>query len=74
MRLTELTGKEVINLGDGGRLGTIDDCEIIFDPAMAVFKRWCSAIIPDFLVSLAPGARTIFPGRRSSASAMKYYC
>ena len=31
MRVSELSGKEVINLGDGGRLGTIDDCELSFD-------------------------------------------
>nr|WP_092067767.1 YlmC/YmxH family sporulation protein [Dendrosporobacter quercicolus]NSL46764.1 YlmC/YmxH family sporulation protein [Dendrosporobacter quercicolus DSM 1736]SDL63187.1 sporulation protein, YlmC/YmxH family [Dendrosporobacter quercicolus] len=31
MRLSELTGKEVINIGDGGRLGIIDDCDLSFD-------------------------------------------
>jgi YlmC/YmxH family sporulation protein len=31
MRLSSLTGKEVINLGDGARLGTIDECELTFD-------------------------------------------
>ena len=31
MRLSELSGKEVINLGDGGRLGIIDDCDLCFD-------------------------------------------
>jgi YlmC/YmxH family sporulation protein len=31
MRLSELTGKEVINLGDGARLGVIDECELTFD-------------------------------------------
>lgn len=31
MRVSELSGKEVINLGDGGRLGVIDDCELSFD-------------------------------------------
>lgn len=31
MRLGELTGKEVINLGDGAKLGTIDECELSFD-------------------------------------------
>lgn len=31
MRLSELTGKEVINLGDGARLGTVDECELSFD-------------------------------------------
>ncbi|EAX47088.1 PRC-barrel domain protein [Thermosinus carboxydivorans Nor1] len=31
MRLSELSGKEVINLGDGSRLGVIDECELSFD-------------------------------------------
>jgi YlmC/YmxH family sporulation protein len=31
MRLSDLTGKEVINLGDGARLGVIDECELTFD-------------------------------------------
>jgi len=32
MRLSDLAGKEVINLGDGGRLGIIDDdCDLCFD-------------------------------------------
>lgn len=31
MRLSEFTGKEVINLGDGARLGVIDECELTFD-------------------------------------------
>ncbi|GMA99390.1 YlmC/YmxH family sporulation protein [Pelosinus sp. IPA-1] len=31
MRLSELSGKEVINLGDGARLGIIDECELNFD-------------------------------------------
>lgn len=31
MRLSELNGKEVINLGDGARLGVIDECEVMFD-------------------------------------------
>ncbi len=31
MRLSEFSGKEVINLGDGSRLGTIGECEIIFE-------------------------------------------
>lgn len=33
MRLSEFSGKEVINLGDGARLGVIDDCELTFDVA-----------------------------------------
>jgi len=31
MRLSHLSGKEVINLSDGSRLGVIDDCELTFD-------------------------------------------
>ncbi|MBP2628827.1 MAG: sporulation protein, YlmC/YmxH family [Firmicutes bacterium] len=31
MRLSELSGKEVINLSDGSRLGVIDECELTFD-------------------------------------------
>lgn len=33
MRLTDLKGKEVINLADGSRLGTVDECELVFDGA-----------------------------------------
>lgn len=31
MRLSELSGKEVINIGDGARLGLINECELTFD-------------------------------------------
>lgn len=31
MRLSYLTGKEVINMGDGSRLGVIDECDLIID-------------------------------------------
>ncbi len=31
MRISEMTGKEVINLGDGTRLGTIGECDLAFD-------------------------------------------
>jgi YlmC/YmxH family sporulation protein len=31
MRLSELTGKEVINIGDGARLGIIEECELTID-------------------------------------------
>ena len=31
MRLSELNGNEVINLGDGARLGVIGECEVAFD-------------------------------------------
>lgn len=31
MRLSELSGKEVINMGDGARLGIIGECELTFN-------------------------------------------
>lgn len=31
MRLSDLSGKEVINLGDGSRLGVVEECELVFD-------------------------------------------
>ncbi|TWH48658.1 MULTISPECIES: YlmC/YmxH family sporulation protein [Sporomusa] len=31
MRISEMTGKEVINLGDGARLGIVGECELTFD-------------------------------------------
>lgn len=31
MRISEMAGKEVINLGDGARLGVIGECELAFD-------------------------------------------
>lgn len=31
MRLSDLAGKEVINLGDGSRLGLVEECELSFD-------------------------------------------
>lgn len=31
MRLSNLAGKEVINLSDGARLGVIEECELTFD-------------------------------------------
>jgi len=31
MRLSHLSGKEIINLSDGSRLGIIDECELTFD-------------------------------------------
>ncbi|CUH96147.1 hypothetical protein P22_2235 [Propionispora sp. 2/2-37] len=33
MRLSELSGKEVINLGDGARMGIISECELTFNEA-----------------------------------------
>lgn len=31
MRLSELRGKEIIDLNDGIRIGTIEECELYFD-------------------------------------------
>lgn len=38
MRISEMTGKEVINLGDGARLGTIGECELTFDSQTGVIS------------------------------------
>jgi len=39
MRLSYLSGKEVINLSDGARLGVIDDCELTFDIATGCIHK-----------------------------------
>lgn len=31
MRLSELAGKEIVNISDGMRLGVVDHCELAFD-------------------------------------------
>lgn len=31
MRLSELAGKEIVNINEGMRLSYIDDCELVFD-------------------------------------------
>jgi len=31
MRLSQLTGKEVIDIGDGARVGIIETCDVAFD-------------------------------------------
>ncbi|WP_425060914.1 putative sporulation protein YlmC [Sporomusa carbonis] len=38
MRISEMTGKEVINLGDGARLGIIGECELVFDSKTGVIN------------------------------------
>jgi YlmC/YmxH family sporulation protein len=43
MRLSELEGKEMINLYDGSRLGTIGDSDMIIDPESGEIE---SIIIP----------------------------
>lgn len=58
MRLSDLTGKEVINLGDGARLGVIDECELTFD---AKTGRIDSLMIPN-----RSGIFRIFSDNRSS--------
>jgi YlmC/YmxH family sporulation protein len=54
MRLSDLTGKEVINLGDGGRLGYIEECDLVFEGqsgrinALIVPRRgWFSSLMSD---------------------------
>ena len=44
MRLSELSGKEVINLGDGARLGIVDECELTFESKSG---RIHSLLLPD---------------------------
>lgn len=31
MRLSDMTGKEVINIGNGARLGVIEECDLCFE-------------------------------------------
>ncbi|MDR3592213.1 MAG: YlmC/YmxH family sporulation protein [Negativicutes bacterium] len=61
MRLSDLTGKEVINLGDGARLGFIEECDLVFESltgridALIVPKRsWLSALWNDGRNSTIP--------------------
>lgn len=61
MRLSDLTGKEVINLGDGARLGYIDDCDLVFDSnsgrinSMIVPKKgWLTALWSEGRTSTIP--------------------
>lgn len=49
MRISEMTGKEVINLGDGARLGVVGECELTFDSH--------SGVIGGFIL---PKRKTIF--------------
>lgn len=57
MRLSDFTGKEVINLGDGARLGYIEDCELQFD---ARTGRISALLLPKrgVLASLMGGDRS----------------
>lgn len=61
MRLSDLTGKEVINLGDGARLGFIDECDVVFDgrtgriDALVLPKRgWMATLWGDKATSAIP--------------------
>ena len=36
MRISEMAGKEVINLGDGARLGIVGECELTFDSSTGI--------------------------------------
>ncbi|MDF2635399.1 MAG: sporulation protein YlmC/YmxH family [Pelosinus sp.] len=38
MRLSNLSGKEVINLSDGARLGIIEECELTFDSNSGIIQ------------------------------------
>ncbi|CQR71547.1 PRC-barrel domain protein [Sporomusa ovata DSM 2662] len=49
MRISEMTGKEVINLGDGARLGIVGECELTFDS--------CSGVIGGLIL---PKRKTVF--------------
>lgn len=61
MRLSDMTGKEVINISDGARLGIIEECDLCFDsrtgrieslllPGRGGFMQWFGefrgAVIP----------------------------
>jgi YlmC/YmxH family sporulation protein len=54
MRLSDLSGKEVINLADGARLGCIEECDLVFEgstgliSALVLPKRgWLSSLWHD---------------------------
>jgi len=59
LRLSELTGKEVINLSDGARLGVIEDCELSFDAKSGKIEY---LILPN-----QRGLFSFFNGRRELA-------
>lgn len=61
MRLSDMTGKEVINIGDGARLGIIEECDLGIDARtgkidsillpgrgglLQIFSEYRGAIIP----------------------------
>jgi YlmC/YmxH family sporulation protein len=61
MRLSDLTGKEVINLGDGARLGFIEECDLVFEGATGRIdalivprQSWLSALWQDGRTSTIP--------------------
>ncbi|MCX7779330.1 MAG: YlmC/YmxH family sporulation protein [Negativicutes bacterium] len=58
MRLSDLAGKEIINLGDGGRLGVLDDCDLCFDAK--------SGKIDSILLPARGGLFHLFSDSRSS--------
>ncbi|MEN6411153.1 MAG: YlmC/YmxH family sporulation protein [Veillonellales bacterium] len=59
MRVSDLSGKEVINLGDGARLGIIEECELSVDCK--------SGRIHAILLPNRSGFLTIFSDNRHSA-------
>ncbi|AFS78556.1 putative sporulation protein YlmC/YmxH family [Gottschalkia acidurici 9a] len=44
MRLSELGGKEIVNLNDGGRLGVINDSDLVIDTKNG---KILSLLVPD---------------------------
>lgn len=44
MKLSELGGKEIVNLNDGGRLGIINDSDLIIDKKSG---KIISLLVPD---------------------------
>ncbi len=44
MFLSDLVGKEIVNLYDGGRLGTIGDSDLVIDPESGAIE---SIILPN---------------------------
>ncbi|UNC91849.1 YlmC/YmxH family sporulation protein [Candidatus Contubernalis alkaliaceticus] len=45
MYLSELEGKEIINLYDGTRLGTLGNAEVVFEPETGIIK---ALLLPGF--------------------------
>jgi YlmC/YmxH family sporulation protein len=50
MRLSELGGKEIVNLNDGGRLGIIADSDIIIDE---ISGRILTLLVPERRIQIS---------------------